>query len=172
MEQPLIHNADTVYIETSHTNDGWWSRRAPVSFHPFQRFCSNLAKFQHADFKALTHIFNTSFPPSDHTACSGCCPIPVPPWRSPSVTLRNATPPVQRCRPASLMMMTDPNSIGVMPVSSSQRPTKASWPRFQSCKCLVVRHLWGSVQDVQEESPYLLHICIYIYAFIIHIYKG
>ena len=37
-------------------------------------------------------------------------------------TLHGATPTVQRCRPASLMMMTDHHALGVMPVSSSQRP--------------------------------------------------
>ena len=65
---------------------------------------------------------------------------------------------MQRCSPA-LMMMTDHYTIGVMPVSSSQRPQKPSRTWFQSCKCLVVRHLWGSVQESKRKLRNL-----YIYA--------
>ena len=230
LQHPCLSHGQEQCSDQHH--DGWGSRRAPVDFHPFQRFCSNLGKtpikrwisvcsileqtatscsstlymvqlhlysgadligwwchwprplspivlgsmlltlpnlvkFQPSDFKALTRIFSINNREPDFSLDLNLQGFPACFSILPSVTLQNATPPVQRCRPASLMMMTDHYTIGVMPVSSSQRPTKASWPRFQSCKCLVVRYLRSSVQDVQEESPYLLHICIYLYAFII-----
>ena len=53
MEQPLIHNVDTVHIGTSHAlmDEEVDVQRVLWTFW-------NLRKFQPADFKALTHIFS------------------------------------------------------------------------------------------------------------------
>ena len=75
-----------------------------------------------------------------------------------SATLRNATPPVQWCRPASLMM-TDHHTIGVMPVSKRTRQQNPSRTWFQIRKCLVVRYLRSCGQESKRKLRNL-----YIYA--------
>ena len=112
-------------------------------FHPFQRFCSNLAKL---------HLLTTS-----HLRASSASTIVKP--ASMTVTkCRNIVPTPLWCRPA-LMMMPNHHSVVVgASVKQSKRP-KPPRTRFQRRKCLVVIHLRGSVQDVQEKSPYP-----YIYA--------
>lgn len=85
-----------------------------------------------------------------------------------SATLRNATPPVQWCR--SALMMTDPYTIGVMPVSSSQGQQIPSRTWFQRRKCLVVRYLRSCVQVSKRNRHTLIYASTYTIC-IIPIYK-
>ena len=128
----------------------------PPFWEVFTKFSNNSLN---VESKALTHIFNTSFPSFRPYSMFGMLSN-----SRASLTFSSQSPCGMRllmfsgADPASLTM-TDHHTIGVMPVDKRTRQQKPSRTWFQSCKCLVVRYLRSCGQESKRKLRNL-----YIYA--------